>query len=292
MNLTNTKEKGFTLMEVVVVIAVLGAIAAITLASFYIIQKRSELNNNANELANILKLAQNLSITSEQESQYGVYFDTSSAPNRYILFKGANFSARESSFDQIYYLSKNTELFNVSLGGASEVVFKRISGSAEPSGNVSLRLISDPSLQKTVYISAVGIVSFNSSSSTDDGRIKDSRHVHFDYSRNINVNSENIILLFNGNQTLTIPIITNMSEGQIFWEGTINVAGSDQQVKIKTHRLNNPNTQFSFYRDRRFNNKSLKISLSADSSGSIAEYSADGLTTVFGSVYVSNFKWE
>ncbi|MEK7124350.1 MAG: type II secretion system protein [Patescibacteria group bacterium] len=294
-NDTNKKPDGFTLIETIITVAILGALALISLAAFSVMQSRSELNNNAQEFLNILKFAQNRTIASEAGSRYGVYLNTSVSPHQYIMFKGASYATRDAAFDQIYNLSKNAEFYSISLGGQNEVVFEKISGYAAPSGNVSIRLKTDNAQSKTIYISAHGAITFEIPSVDDLGRTKDSRHVHFDYSRVINTNSENVVLNFNSGTVIkTLPIVTNMAAGQFYWSGKVSVGGVDQVVKIHTHRLNNPDTQFSVHRDRRFNNKSLDISISGDTTGDVAKYSADGLTTSFVSVYVvpNSFIWQ
>ncbi|PJB50006.1 MAG: hypothetical protein CO102_02275, partial [Candidatus Brennerbacteria bacterium CG_4_9_14_3_um_filter_43_9] len=52
----------------------------------------------------------------------------------------------------------------------------------------------------------------------------------------------------------TIDIATNLSGGQIDWSGTVSINGQDQQIRLHTHGLNDPNTIFCIHRDRRFNN--------------------------------------
>lgn len=122
---------------------------------------------------------------------------------------------------------------------------------------------------------------------SDENRIKDSRHVHFDYSRVISIAAERLILTFDYDGSPIIQeiiIADNLQDGQIFWQG--------QNIKIQTHRLNNPDTQFSVYRDRRYNVKSLKIEISSDSSGDLIRYQADGQTIKGNSIYVADPNWQ
>ena len=117
--------------------------------------------------------------------------------------------------------------------------------------------------------------------------------MQFDYSRFIDVNTENIILNFNNNQVIqSIPMSQYLSTGQFDWSGSVSVEGTNQTIRIHTHRLNSPDTQFSVRRDRSLNNKSLKITISGDNSGNLANYSADGLTTTYSSINVSNSTWQ
>ncbi len=287
------KNNGFTLVEVVIVIAILAIISAIVVFDFVLFQKKSNLDNNVQEFTSVFLLAQSKTLSSENDSKYGVYLDTGVLPNKYILFKGSSYVLRDVSADQAYSLHNTLEFNSINLGGGNEIVFDKLTGASEEQGSVSIKVIADTSQSKTVYISSSGVVSFNSPvAASDENRVKDSRHVQFDYSRYIDTANENIILNFNNSVTQIIPISSYLVAGNLQWQGTVNVGGADQTVEINTHRLNNPDTLFSVRRDKRYNNTTLKITISGDSSGSLAEYSVDGLTTVHSSIYVSNFAWQ
>ena len=285
---------GFTLIEVVVVLIILTILISIPISSFYSTQKKSNLDNGTQEFVSALKLAQNRTLSSENNSQYGVYLDTLVYPHKYILFKGVSYATRDTAYDQIYYLSQSLEFFSINLNGANEIVFDKLTGATQQPGSVSLRLKANTSQNKTVYISSVGTISFNTPvTSLDDNRVKDSRRVQFDYSRFIDVNTENIGLNFNNGQVMQpIPISQYLATGQFDWSGSVSVGGTDQTIRIHTYRLNSPDTQFSIHRDRRFNDKDFTITISGDGSGFLAQYSADGLTTNNTSIYVSNFTWQ
>lgn len=123
---------------------------------------------------------------------------------------------------------------------------------------------------------------------SDASRIKDSRHVHFDYSRVISTGAEKLTLIFANppgpDVSQEILIADNLRDGQIFWEG--------QNIKIQTHRLNNPDTQFSVHRDRRYNSKALKVTISGDATGDLIQYQADGQTIEGNSIYATNTSWQ
>ena len=276
----SSKKSGFTLIEIIVVVTILSIISTIVISNFPLFNKRTDVENNIQEFANVLRLAQNKTLSSENNSQHGVYINTAVSPNRYVLFKGTSYATRDSDFDQNYSLTKTVEFFGISLGGASEIVFSKLGGDSAQSGNISIRLISDTSQIKTVYIANSGVIDFSVvSAPSDSSRVKDSRHVHFDYSRTIATDTENITLNFNNGAVIeSFPISAYLTGGQIDWSETISVEGVDQTIKIYTHRLNNTDTQFSVHRNRMLNDKSLKITISGDVSGNLIEYSANGST--------------
>lgn len=292
-SLGGQRKTGFSLLEIVVVLAVLALILAIAMSTYLSNQQLPQLNNATQEIINILRLAQNQTIASKQNSQYGVYFDTSTLPERYVLFKGSSYASRDTAFDQIYTIPVSAEFYQVNTGGANQVVFDKLTGSTENTGNISLRLTGDHSQTKILYVDSSGIIGFTPLAAPADTRQKDSRHVDFHYSRSINSANEDIILTFDGNAIQVIPISSYLdSSGQINLENTFSINGANQTIRIHTLTLNNPDTTFSIFRDGRLNTKSLTVKLSGDSTGTLAEYSADGLTTNFHSIYVSNFAWQ
>jgi len=131
---------------------------------------------------------------------------------------------------------------------------------------------------------------------SDENRIKDSRHVHFDYSRVISPLTEELTLIFsnppNPDVSQDIIIADNLIGSQIIWEGEISVGGQMQKIKILTHRLNSPDTQFSVHRDKRYNTKAVRITISGDASGNLIQYQSDGQTAKGSSIYVTDPSWQ
>lgn len=292
-------KSGVTFIELLVIISVLGILITVSGQVFVFFQRESSLNNTVEEIVNVLRLAQNKTLASEEADQYGIYFNTSAEPDEYLLFKGPSFASRDVSYDKIYTAPNNLELYDINLAGSNEVVFERLTGLTSQPGQVSLRLKSDPSKTKTIYVYGSGQISLIPSSIPTNSRIKDSRHVHLDYSRNIDIGSEIIDLYFPAaSLNYQIVISDNLREGQIYWEGKIEVNGVFQNLKIQTHRLNDPilGSQFSVHRDRMNNNEALTIKLSGGDGLNIIEYSAGwypaGGLTNFSSAYVSNFTWQ
>jgi len=178
-------------------------------------------------------------------------------------------------------------------GGGSEVVFDRLTGETNQFGKVSLRLKSDLSKTRTAGIKSSGQITLGEEiNPLSLPPNRDSRHVHFDYARIIDTATEKLTLTFEGPVVEEITIDNYMIGGQIDWEGEVDVGGETQKLKIHTHRLNNPDTQFCIHRDRRYNNKTLTVTISGDASGSLIDYSADGLITTNASIYADEPQWQ
>jgi Tfp pilus assembly protein FimT len=280
----NQKNSGFTLVELLIILGIL-IITTTAVPAYRNFQKESDLINSAEEIINILRVAQSKTLASEQDSQWGVYFSTTTAPNQYTLFKGVDYVSRDISFDQNYTLSSSVEIYEIILTeSSSETVFNKLTGTTNNYGSISSRLITDYSKTKTIIVESSGQIFYSQAIASDENRIKDSRHVHFDYNRQINTLTETLILTFTYNSSdviENIAITSNMQDSQIYWEGEVSVDGQIQKLKIHTHRLNDPilGTQFCVHRDKRYNDKALKIELDADLSGNLINYDNTGQTT-------------
>ncbi len=290
-------KNGFTLVELIVIVGTMLVLLALAVPSYRLFEREADLSNTLEEIVNKLRTAQNKTSASEGASKWGVYFATST--NQYVLFKGNNYASRTSSFDEVHKIKQTIEIFNVSLAGGNEVVFDRITGKTAQTGQISLRLKSDPSKTKTIYVENSGQVGLTATSTPSDAnRKKDSRHIHFDYSRQISTSTEILNLTFIYDSTTTIKdivIAENLKNNQIYWEGEVNVGGNIQKLKIHTHKLNDPilGSQFSIHRDRRYNNKALTVEINGTPDpdiGTLISYTASGESSTGTSTYVSNLQ--
>src|SRR3990167_9271230 len=146
--------KGFTLIEVLVVLGILGLLAASALVAVSTLRGGSDLQAEARGLQRVLELAKSKTVASEGDTRYGVYA-TSTSPHRYILFQGNNYASRVVAEDEVYNLRDTIEFATpASFGGLSgqEVVFDRIQGSTSNTGNVVLQMKADSNKSSTVSV--------------------------------------------------------------------------------------------------------------------------------------------
>ena len=285
-------ERGFTMLDMLLVLGVFGVLIILSLPALRGFQKETDLTNTVAEVVSILRVAHSRTVSSEGDIQHGVYFNASTSPHQYTLFRGASYASRTVTFDEVYELPDAVNFSIISFGGGKELVFDRITGNTSQSGSTVLILSADSTKTETIYVESSGNIEVGSSvAGTDTDRVKDSRHMHVDYNgRAISTATETITLDFSPSPTTqTIVIIDNMSGGQILWEGTVLVDGKNQGLKVHTHKLNDGlDSQFSIHRDRRFNTKPMKMTISGDGSGKIIEYDAAGTIVTGGeSIYVA-----
>ncbi|HEY4510132.1 MAG TPA: prepilin-type N-terminal cleavage/methylation domain-containing protein [Candidatus Paceibacterota bacterium] len=298
--------KGFTLIEVLVVLGILGLLAASALVAVSTLRGGSDLQAEARGLQRVLELAKSKTVASEGDTRYGVYA-TSTSPHRYILFQGNNYASRVVAEDEVYNLRDTIEFATpASFAGLSgqEVVFDRIQGSTSNTGNVVLQMKADSNNSSTVSVGSSGNVEIDESPALIDDcvsaggdRVCDSRHVHIWYGDRVIDPSETITLNFESGLVVeTFTISDFMSGPQLVWEkDDIIVGGEPQKLKIHTHQFNGgvPNTTiFSVHRaSDPIHTKPLLVTISGDLPfpNKLIEYNASGTIITGGeSIYVAS----
>ncbi len=281
-------KKGFSLIELLIVIAVLMIILVLSIVAFYTLTKKTDLDTSRDNIISALNLVRNKTLASEEAAQYGVYFDATAVPDRYVLFQGPSYTTRNVSLDKIYNFPSVIEISSVSLEGENEIVFNRLQGDTNNYGSITIRSLKDNEI-RTIYIYSSGEISTQPESvSGGAGRITDSRHVHFTYTRNIVTSIEIITLTFADPTTIiNIPMADYTTSVSFDWEDDVDVGGDIEKIRIHTHWLNNPDAQFCVHRDRKYNNKSLIITISGDGSGSLISYTINGQESRGTSIYLT-----
>lgn len=283
---------GVTLIELVVTIGILIILSTMAVSFFRYFQKASDLDNNAEEIVNTLRFAQNKTLASEGASNYGVYFES----DKFVLFKGTNYDPL-SGDNNIRNLSKSLEIYEISLtGGGLAIVFDRVAGTTSQFGSISLRLKSNPSKSQTIYVEnsgQVGLTSFSIPS--DESRIKDSRHVHFDLGWSIQNATTLKFNFVNASQIETIDMVNyfNVDKTEFDWEGMFSVNEVNQTFRIHTKSLSDFNTLLCIHRDRNDGNNTEKVTISIIDGGideNIAYYLADLDDTVEKDSYVNTME--
>lgn len=274
-------KKGFTLIEILLVIVITVILIGLSIAGFRLFERKTELQNHSQNILTILELARTKTLASENASQYGVYFEQ----DKYILFKGETYQ-EEATDNKTYHLPARLEIYNIDLtGGASSTVFQRISGVTEQDGIIGLRIISQPTENKTINIHSSGQIELGTvlSECCVTNRLIDSRHIHLDLIWSIQ-GANTLTLYFADMPKKTVNIIMadyfNADETEFDWSGKIDVNGESQELRVQTHFLDAIETILCVHRDQDKNNKPVQIFIDGKD---IISYTADG--EVFVGVY-------
>ncbi len=147
-------QKGFTLIEMLVVIAVIGIIALVVMPSFSTMRQRAVLKSATSDVLSALDKARSQTLASVNSSEYGVHFQS----DKVVIFKGTVYSAVDANNENILIASPATISTITLSGGGSDVYFNRLTGAPNKTGTV---VVSVSSVTKTVTINATGAASMN-----------------------------------------------------------------------------------------------------------------------------------
>ena len=140
---------GFTLLEVLLSIAVITIIAGTAIPVYESFQVRNDLDIAATTFVQSLRRAQVLAEASDGDTSSGVRID----PGSITLFRGTSFASRNSSFDEIFQIPST-----ISIAGNAEVVFGRFTGLPTTVGSTTLTSITNET--RTIVTNAKGTISY------------------------------------------------------------------------------------------------------------------------------------
>lgn len=148
-----TARTGFTIVEIIAVIAITVLLMGIVAVSFRSLNERSVLDGAVNESLSALADARSSTLASIGGSQYGVHFETNSV----TIFTGASYVPGAAA-NRTTTLSPLVEISGITLaGGGSDVIFERLTGATTQSGTITLRLTGDVSQTRVIRIEPSGI---------------------------------------------------------------------------------------------------------------------------------------
>ncbi len=144
------KDEGFTLVEILMVIVVLGIIASLLLSVFYALADWRALEREAAEIKAYLEEARIYTQASRHASSHGVYF----GDEEMELFRGESWAEKEESI-RAHRLSGSISIIMDDLGGESEIVFFRLFGEPSVFGDI---VVAGPRRELVITLLSSGLV--------------------------------------------------------------------------------------------------------------------------------------
>lgn len=144
--------RGVTLLEILIALSILVLMSVFLFGAFAEFQTMSTLVEAKSEIVGMLRDARTRTLASRNNTNYGVHFEETKA----VLFEGNTYNALAPS-NEAYQL-RFARISAINLGGASEIVFARLSGITSASGNIILESTRNASKTETITILATGVV--------------------------------------------------------------------------------------------------------------------------------------
>lgn len=146
--------KGFTIIEIIITVAILLVITTLTLIALNTFRENQSFKNAVNETISLINQARSKTLSSQDFSQYGIHFELS----RVVLFKGTTFSEPNPN-NIVLILPSSIEISSISLNGLGvNLIFQKLTGKTDQFGSVVFRVKNDISKTKTIDIKNTGII--------------------------------------------------------------------------------------------------------------------------------------
>lgn len=143
------RQSGFTLVEVLLSVGILGILATLTLPVYNMFAQRNDLDLAGQQLVGALRRAQIYARGMEDDSAWSVRVDATTV----TLFKGTSFGTRDTTADETFSVPGT-----VTPSGLSEVQFSKFSAAPNTTGTITLT--SNASDTRTITINAKGRVEY------------------------------------------------------------------------------------------------------------------------------------
>jgi prepilin-type N-terminal cleavage/methylation domain-containing protein len=140
---------GFTLLELLISIAMIGALAAMSVPVYQTFQVKNDIDVARSVAAQSLRRAQTKARAMDGDETWGVHFQAGSI----TLFQGSSYATRDTDFDEIY---EPADIIGFS--GLTEVTFAKLTG--EPSATGTLTMSSAANQSRSLTINDKGTVSY------------------------------------------------------------------------------------------------------------------------------------
>lgn len=148
LNMTGRHKRGFTLLEMMLSVALIGILMGVSIPVFLSFQTRSDMDVAANIIAQSLHRAQILAQASDGDSSWGVKVSSSTI----TLFKGVGYFSRDTTVDELFDISSA-----ITATGTTEVVFAKFTGLPAAVGSINL---SASGQARVVTINSRGLVNY------------------------------------------------------------------------------------------------------------------------------------
>src|SRR5680860_90446 len=151
-------KKGFTLLELLIVVAITTILAGVGISSYINQQKDKSLDFIAQEIVGYLRYAQQKSIAQEGNNQWGVHFENPiSGDDFYALYTGAIYTSSEET----HYLPTSINFQIPSSGNSIDMSYEKLIGSLSDDSNQQIILQNTGGSIKNVLTCQQGLIAYD-----------------------------------------------------------------------------------------------------------------------------------
>ncbi len=154
MKISLQTSRAFTLIEIITVLSIFVILFTIGTYAFINTGNRQRLNTAVDSITFKLEEMKANAISGKGNTNFGVKFNA----NSYVSFSGASFSTSGPN-NVTYPVSGNFTLSNTIPGPDDAIIFARITGTPNTTGDITLTDSKDPTHPATITIGSLGDIS-------------------------------------------------------------------------------------------------------------------------------------
>ena len=153
MSKVKCSPRGFTALELLIVIAIMAILLAVIIPSFLNFRRSSLLNTETQELVTVINRARLLSVSSKNDERFGIHFEAGGV----TLFQGATYTVGAGT-NEVHTFNPAVTLSSIAInGGGSELLFEKVTGATSQNATTTL-LVTGTTASTTVLVLQTGVV--------------------------------------------------------------------------------------------------------------------------------------
>lgn len=147
-------ERGFTISEILVVLAIMGIIATLSVTTFRNMHDAAALRAGGNEIYAALSSAQTKTLASKDETVYGVHVSSTTVTR----FRGVSYVAGDAA-NEVYAFEAGVTATSTLIAGGGDILFARLTGTPSVFGTIYVRDMAGAGTT-TIIIHGTGLVEY------------------------------------------------------------------------------------------------------------------------------------
>ena len=155
-------ERGFTMIELIIVVALVAAVAVIAATNLFGSKSKDDLTNASQSIAASLREAQSNAMSEEQGTAWGVYFNNATTTTPFFALISSSTYATSVVVGGTHPLPASVAYDTATLasGASTTESFSLLTGLASASMTIRVYVQNTPSLSSTISIASSGAVSY------------------------------------------------------------------------------------------------------------------------------------